>query len=130
MITEETKKVIVSEILENPGYINIDNSDIDSFKRELKKIDHRSFECSINEVELMFKSAFLSATDDNRVYELSRVLFVIKLSSEHSFTIENMTFVNEVIGDCIQDIDCLWGMSIDDRVPREKIKIVVLNKRC
>lgn len=116
-------RVIECEILDNSDFVNIDKSDIEQFKRNIDKVKLELIECRVDDIATMFKNTLSKVISERVEYKLSKLLFVIKTSEETLITMNDLSFISE-IEEC--DGGIVWGMSIDRRLPQDKVKIIIL----
>ena len=123
MFSERIKNIVDSEIIQNSDFVNIDKSDIEQFKRNVDKVELELIECRTEDIALMFKNTLSKIIAESVKYKLSKLLFVIKTSKESLITMNDLSFITE-IEEC--DGGIVWGMSIDRRLPQNKVKIIIL----
>lgn len=123
MFSERIKNIVDSEIIQNSDFVNIDKSDIEQFKRNVDKVELELIECRTEDIALMFKNTLSKIIAESVEYKLSKLLFVIKTSKESLITMNDLSFITE-IEEC--DGGIVWGMSIDRRLPQNKVKIIIL----
>ena len=124
MLGKDIMRVIECEILDNSDFVNIDKSDIEQFKRNIDKVKLELIECRAEDIATMFKNTLSKVISERVEYKLSKLLFVIKTSEGTLITMNDLSFISE-IEEC--DGGIVWGMSIDRRLPQDKVKII--NKR-
>lgn len=123
MLGKDIMRVIECEILDNSDFVNIDKSDIEQFKRNIDKVKLELIECRADDIATMFKNTLSKVISERVEYKLSKLLFVIKTSEETLITMNDLSFISE-IEEC--DGGIVWGMSIDRRLPQDKVKIIIL----
>ena len=123
MLGKDIMRVIECEILDNSDFVNIDKSDIEQFKRNIDKVKLELIECRVDDIATMFKNTLSKVISERVEYKLSKLLFVIKTSEETLITMNDLSFISE-IEEC--DGGIVWGMSIDRRLPQDKVKIIIL----
>lgn len=123
MFSERIKNIVDSEIIQNSDFVNIDKYDIEQFKRNIDKVELELIECRVEDIATMFKNALSKLIAEIVGYKLSKLLFVIKTSEESLITMNDLSFITE-IEEC--DGGIVWGMSIDRRLPQNKVKIIIL----
>lgn len=115
---------IEHELLNTQGFINIDQHDVDHFKRGLMKIEGVSVECDIAEIETTFMKTLSEVKAKNAEMQCVKILFVIKFSEQVVLTMDELAFINEAIDR--EDVEWIWGMSVDNEIPKDKLKIIAL----
>ena len=123
MLGKDIMRVIECEILDNSDFVNIDKSDIEQFKRNIDKVKLELIECRADDIATMFKNTLSKVISERVEYKLSKLLFVIKTSEGTLITMNDLSFISE-IEEC--DGGIVWGMSIDRRLPQDKVKIIIL----
>lgn len=123
MLGKDIMRVIECEILDNSDFVNIDKSDIEQFKRNIDKVKLELIECKADNIATMFKNTLSKVISGKVEYKLSKLLFVIKTSEGTLITMNDLSFISE-IEEC--DGGIVWGMSIDRRLPQDKVKIIIL----
>lgn len=123
MLGKGIMRVIECEILDNSDFVNIDKSDIEQFKRNIDKVKLELIECRAEDIATMFKNTLSKVISERVEYKLSKLLFVIKTSEGTLITMNDLSFISE-IEEC--DGGIVWGMSIDRRLPQDKVKIIIL----
>ena len=123
MLGKDIMRVIECEILDNSDFVNIDKSDIEQFKRNIDKVKLELIECRVDDIATMFKNTLSKVISERVEYKLSKLLFVIKTSEETLITMNDLSFISES-EEC--DGGIVWGMSIDRRLPQDKVKIIIL----
>lgn len=123
MLGKDIMRVIECEILDNSDFVNIDKSDIEQFKRNIDKVKLELIECKADDIATMFKNTLSKVISGKVEYKLSKLLFVIKTSEGTLITMNDLSFISE-IEEC--DGGIVWGMSIDRRLPQDKVKIIIL----
>lgn len=123
MLGKDIMRVIECEILDNSDFVNIDKSDIEQFKRNVDKVKLELIECKAEDIATKFKNSLSKVISERDEYKLSKLLFVIKTSEGTLITMNDLSFISE-IEEC--DGGIVWGMSIDRRLPQDKVKIIIL----
>lgn len=123
MLGKDIMRVIECEILDNSDFVNIDKYDIEQFKRNIDKVELELIECRAENIATMFKNTLSKVISERVEYKLSKLLFVIKTSEGTIITMNDLSFISE-IEEC--DGGIIWGMSIDRRLPQDKVKIIIL----
>lgn len=123
MLGKDIMRVIECEILDNSDFVNIDKYDIEQFKRNIDKVKLELIECRAENIATMFKNTLSKVISERVEYKLSKLLFVIKTSEGTLITMNDLSFISE-IEEC--DGGIVWGMSIDRRLPQDKVKIIIL----
>ena len=123
MLGKDIMRVIECEILDNSDFVNIDKYDIEQFKRNIDKVKLELIECRAENIATMFKNTLSKVISERVEYKLSKLLFVIKTSEGTLITMNDLSFISE-IEEC--DGGIVWGMSIDSRLPQDKVKIIIL----
>lgn len=123
MLGKDIMRVIECEILDNSDFVNIDKYDIEQFKRNIDKVELELIECRAENIATMFKNTLSKVISERVEYKLSKLLFVIKTSEGTLITMNDLSFISE-IEEC--DGGIIWGMSIDRRLPQDKVKIIIL----
>lgn len=123
MFSERIKNIVDSEIIQNSDFVNIDKYDIEQFKRNIDKMELELIECRAENIATMFKNTLSKVISERVEYKLSKLLFVIKTSEGTLITMNDLSFISE-IEQC--DGGIVWGMSIDRRLPQDKVKIIIL----
>lgn len=114
------------DLLNTQGFTNIDQSDIEHFKRDIEKIENASLECPLVEIETTFVQALLDMKKRNSEMQCVKILFLLKFSEQTVLKMDDMSFIDEVVDRGGEDLDCVWGMAVDNGIPQGLVKIIVL----
>lgn len=126
MLNDHIRQIIENEILQNSDFINIDNTDIEHFIKDVNKIEVKSFECTVDEISNNFNSSLLDIQNNNIGYKLSKLLFLIKLSELKAISLVDLSFIEKIKDDYNDNIECIWGMSVDNLMSSKVVKLIVL----
>lgn len=117
---------IESELLNTQGFINIDQRDIEHLKRDVEKIESASLECPLAAIETAFVQVLLDMKKRNPEMQCMRILFVLKFSEQTVLKMDDMSFIDEVMNRGGEELECVWGMAVDNGIPQGLVKIMVL----
>lgn len=126
MFSEQIKKLIDSEIIQNSDFVNIDKSDIECFAMGINKIELRIIDCAIDNIAKNFRDALREVKNENTDYELSKLLFLVNLSNQSAIAMKEFLFVEDLLGDYGDNIECIWGVSVDKRMSIETFRLIIL----
>ena len=114
------------DLLNTQGFTNIDQSDIEHFKRDIEKIESASLECPLVEIETTFVQALLDMKKRNSEMQCVKILFLLKFSEQTVLKMDDMSFIDEVMNRGGEELECVWGMAVDNGIPQGLVKIMVL----
>ena len=126
MLNDYIRQIIENEILQNSDFINIDSTDIEYFIKDINKIELKSFECTVDEIANNFNNSLLDIQNNNIDYKLSKLLFLVKLSDLKAISLEDLSFIEKVKDNYNEDIECIWGMSVNNLISSKVVKLIVL----
>lgn len=126
MLNDHIRQIIENEILQDSDFINIDSTDIEHFIKDINKIEVKSFECTVDEISNNFNQSLLDIQNNNIGYKLSKLLFLIKLSDLRAISLEDLSFIEKMKDDYSDNIECIWGMSVDNLMSSKVVKLIVL----
>ncbi len=119
----------ISEIVTNPGYINLDMNDVDTTLRDggtaLISIGYGEGENRVTTaIEDALHSPLLKNTD---VFSSKRLLFNLCYSrkSKVPFKAHEVQQINDFVSKIDEDVDVIWGITYDDTL-EEKVKFTIL----
>ena len=124
MITEKTN-ILLSEILNSQGFINIDQNDIDNFKANIEEIDAEKVSGKNEDVDIMLDDAITTIKKRHGHEQMIKMLFVIRLSQENSL-MEHISSVYDVIDKQSEDLECQWGLSTMEHLRGDHLELIVV----
>lgn len=121
----EIKKYI-EEIIETSGFINIDNHDVDNFLQNLEIVDAIKVHGQTNSVEELLADALKTLQEKNSPHKCIKILFSIKSSNIGEITMDDMNKISEVLSQCDEEINVVWGLSTNDKLNQGEIELIIL----
>lgn len=121
----EIKKYI-EEIIETSGFINIDNHDVDNFLQNLEIVDAIKVHGQSNSVEELLADALKTLQEKNSPHKCIKILFSIKSYNIGEITMDDMNKISEVLSQCDEEINVVWGLSTNDKLNQGEIELIIL----
>ena len=117
----------IAEIITVPGYINTDFADVRNTLRKggvaIMNIGRASGEKRItNAINDALNSPLVNTND---VHGAERILLQFYCSSEHAIIMEEIDQINEFVEEVGNNIEVMWGASIDDTLG-EDVRVTVI----
>lgn len=119
----------ISEIVTNPGYINLDFNDVDTTLRNggtaIISIGYGEGENRVSAaIEDALHSPLLKNTD---VFSSKKLLFNLSYSrkAEHKFRTDESRELDDFVTKIDSGVDVIWGITYDDTLG-EKVKLTIL----
>lgn len=123
----KTKKVdsLLAEIVNSQGFINIDQSDVDSFRAIVDEVDAEKVSGRAAEVGNLLDDTISTIMARNDGKQIKGLLFVIRFSQGNSLT-DNINCVQDVIEKLGEELECRWGISTMDNLQDDQIELIVV----
>lgn len=126
MLNENLEKLINSDIFLKTDFVNIDKSDVEFFINNVDRVELRIIECRTEELVEKFRAILQDVKNGNLKYDFSALLFIVNFSEQISIKIEDFLFIDDLLDVCGDNVDCVWGMSVNKRLSSEILSLKVL----
>lgn len=124
MIQEEVNKLL-AEIIESKGFINIDSSDIHTFKEGIDFVDGIKVSGRGEDVGELISDSISTLIENNKGKIIRKLLFIIRFPVEKCFMIKNMSKVHEALDILGEDVECVWGISTSDNLTEGSVETIL-----
>mgnify|MGYP003311398048 CR=1 FL=1 len=122
----EIKKYI-EEIIENSGFINIDNHDVDDFMHDLEIVDAIKIHGLCNSIEELLTDALEILQKRNSPHKCIKILFSIKISNLGEITMNDMNKISEFLSQLDEEISIVWGVSTNNKLKQDELELIILS---
>ena len=116
----------MAEIVQKTGFVNIDQKDIDAFRRSVNDIDAVKVHGKDAELCNLLEGAITSLVEKNGSKELKRLLFSIRFPEECPVLLDHMNGVHHIVEKLDENVDCLWGISTVEGLREDQIELIVV----
>ncbi len=117
---------LLAEIVQKTGFVNIDQKDIDAFRRSVNDIDAVKVHGKDAELCNLLEGAITSLVEKNGSKELKRLLFSIRFPEECPVLLDHMNGVHHIVEKLDENVDCLWGISTVEGLQEDQIELIVV----
>lgn len=116
---------LLKEAIESEGFLNLDQNDIEKLKNDVDSVDAIKVSGKNEQVGDLLSEAISTLEETNREKIIRKLLFAIRLPAENEFLMENMSKVHEVLDMLDEDVECVWGISINDKLKDDNLELIV-----
>lgn len=116
---------LLKEAIESEGFLNLDQNDIEKLKNDVDSVDAIKVSGKNEQVGDLLSEAISTLEETNREKIIRKLLFAIRLPAENEFLMENMSKVHEVLDMLDEDVECVWGISTNDKLKDDNLELIV-----
>lgn len=117
---------LLAEIVQKTGLVNIDQKEIDAFRRSVNDIDAVKVHGKDAELCNLLEGAITSLVEKNGSKELKRLLFSIRFPEACPVLLDHMNGVHHIVEKLDENVDCLWGISTVKGLREDQIELIVV----
>ena len=116
----------MAEIVQKTGFVNIDQKDIDAFRRSVDGMDAVKVHGKDAEICNLLENAITSLVENNGGKELKRLLFSIRFPEACPVLLDHMNGVHHIVEKLDENVDCLWGISTVEGLREDQVELIVV----
>lgn len=116
---------LLKEAIESEGFLNLDQNDIEKLKNDVDSVDAIKVSGKNEQVGDLLSEAISTLEETNREKIIRKLLFAIRFPAENEFLMENMSKVHEVLDMLDEDVECVWGISTNDKLKDDNLELIV-----
>lgn len=116
---------LFEEITQDSGFINIDQNDVDKFKKNVTSIDATKVSGKEDKIGELFDNAINSLKVRNGNKKILRILFVIKVPQANTLLMGNIEHLYDVLDQFEDGIECQWGLSVSEQLLLGEVEIIL-----
>lgn len=117
---------LLAEIVQQTGFVNIDQKDIDAFRRSVDGMDAVKVHGKDAEICNLLENAITSLVENNGGKELKRLLFSIRFPEACPVLLDHMNGVHHIVEKLDENVDCLWGISTVEGLREDQVELIVV----
>lgn len=125
-MSNEKIERLLSEIVSCTGFTNIDQHDIDRFRKSADTIDAEMVAGRIDDVRALLEKAFKSLTERNGARPLKQLLFSVRMPQDGALLMEHMNDISDFLDRLEENVFCLWGLSTVERLYEGQLEIIAV----
>lgn len=116
----------MAEIVQQTGFVNIDQKDIDAFRQSVDGVDAVKVHGKDEEICNLLENAITSLVENNGGKELKRLLFSIRFPEACPVLLDHMNGVHHIVEKLDEKVDCLWGISTVEGLREDQVELIVV----
>lgn len=117
---------LLSDIVNTSGFVNLDQTDIDSLKTGVDILDAIKLAGKDETIGNLLSVAISTLKDSNKDKSIKKLLFAIRLAKESNFMVEHISKVLDVLETTSGDFDLVWGISTNEDLECDNIELIVV----
>ncbi len=124
-MNEKNVNTLLAEITQSRGFINIDQNDIDKFKKEVAYVDAIKVSGQYKQIGDLLSGAISNLSERNKENTILKLLFAIRLPTENNFTIEVFSNTHYILDTLDGICECIWGVSTNEKLQGDNLELIV-----
>lgn len=117
---------LLAEIVQQTGFVNIDQKDIDAFRQSVDGVDAVKVHGKDEEICNLLENAITSLVENNKRFSSLPPLFSIRFPEACPVLLDHMNGVHHIVEKLDEKVDCLWGISTVEGLREDQVELIVV----
>ena len=116
----------IAEIADDAGFVNIDQSDIEAFQKDVDIVDAVKIKGKCEQIGGMLEDALSTLCGNCRGKSCVKILFSIKIAELNELLMKHINEISNIVGRIDENINVVWGLSIKESLKGDDVELIIL----